>query len=266
MERASLTAEATGSSLRLHVHGDGAVLVPPGSPQRPGSRRRSAVYLLILLALALMGLLLAGTPASAHMEAIGGLTYNTYSLVWGGADSGQSDLPFNAGWGFYGGFQYWMRPSLAIGAQVDTFSGSGRERWRLGDGGPELGVEVNGQGTGYVATLAAPVATQGSLDVTPFVALGMYSVTADIAFRGEDGDVTARGSLTSASRLGGKLGVTIGREVAPGLAMSGSIAYRLVAPLEDLRTEILGFEREWSLDRGIDVSGLSAGLTVTYSF
>lgn len=223
------------------------------------------------MTLAILGLLLAATPARAQLEVVGGPTYNTYSLDWGSADSRESDLPFNSGWGFYGGVQYWMHPSLAIGAQVDTFTGAGRERWALGDGVAEIAVEVSGQGTGYLATLAAPIAVPGSLDVTPFVALGTYSVRADVTVSGKTGtgavgDVTARAALTSASRLGGKFGVTAGTEVVPGLTLSGQLAYRLVPAFDDLRTEVFGIEQEWMADRGINVSGLSAGVALTYRF
>src|SRR5690606_28084228 len=95
-------------------------------------RSRELVYAFVGVVLAVLCLEI---PASAQLELLGGVTYNRYSLEWGPVDSEGSDLPFNSGWGFYGGgVQYWVKPSLAIGGQVESFTGSGRERWLLGDG------------------------------------------------------------------------------------------------------------------------------------
>ena len=82
--------------------------------------------------LAIGDLLLAGAPASGQLELVGGATYNTHSLDWGTTDP-DSNLTFNSGWGAYGSIQYWLNPSLGIGGQVDTLTGSGNERWVLQD-------------------------------------------------------------------------------------------------------------------------------------
>ena len=230
------------------------------------SRRVLEYFVLVALFVA-ASVLLAATPASGQLEVLGGATYNTYSLDWG-TDQG---LTFNSGWGAYGGFQYWLNPLLAIGGQVDTFTGSGRERWVLGDGSTQLVVGTEGQGVGYLTTLAAPIAAHGIMDVTPFVAVGVYRVTAGMTLRkqGSDeasGNVTAKGRLTTPSHVGGKFGVMVGKEIAPGLVLAGQLAYRLVPAFKDMRVEVLGFEQDWVADPGIDVTGLSAGVIVSYHF
>jgi len=210
-------------------------------------------------------------PASAHLELLGGVTYNTYSLEWGPVDSGESDLPFNSGWGFYAGVQYWLNPSLAIGGQIESFTGSGRERWLLGDGQTQVSIGIDGQGTGYLATLAVPISSREELQVTPFVGAGVYQVSADLRLRAQGGGtmpgvVTAKGRLSSSFQLGGKVGVSIGKEVGPGVVLSGQIAYRLVPTFRSLQLELFGFEQDWVADRGINVSGLSGALALMYRF
>lgn len=237
----------------------------------PRSNKRNLLQLLLVMVLGMVGVLLAATPVSGQLEVVGGATYNTYSLDWGAAVPEHSYLIFNSGWGYYGGVQYWVNPLLAIGGQVDAFTGSGQERWVLGDGTSEVVLAIHGQGTGYLATLAAPIAAQGIVEVTPFVAAGAYRVAADMTVSGQGGngtpgEVTAKGRLTSPSCLGGKFGVTIAKEIAPGLSPSGQFAYRLVPAFRDLRVEVFGFEQEWVVDEGINVSGLSAGVAFTYRF
>lgn len=223
------------------------------------------------VALMALGVSLPAQPVSAHLELLGGATYNTYSLDWGPVDSKEGELPFNAGWGIYAGGQYWVTPSLATGGQVESMMGSGRDRWILADGMTEVTVAIGGQGTGYLATLATPLAASGRLDVTPFVAVGVYHVTADmkvsIAGAGAGPDaVTAKARLSSASRVGGKFGVTAGTQVGPGLLLSGQLAYRLVPAFQDLHLEAFGFEQDLGAGRGINISGFSAGLAISHCF
>lgn len=244
---------------------------PSEGLMRTKPKGRNLLQLLLVMVLGMVGVLLAATPANGQLELVGGATYNTYSLDWGAAVPDDSDLAFNSGWGYYGGVQYWVNPLLAIGGQVDAFTGSGQERWVLGDGTSEVVLAIHGQGTGYLATLAAPIAAQGIVEVTPFVAAGAYRVAADMTVSGQGGngtpgEVAAKGRLTSPSRLGGKFGVTVAKEIAPGFALSSQLAYRLVPAFRDLRVEVFGFEQEWVAGQGIDVSGLSASLALTYSF
>lgn len=213
----------------------------------------------------------SASPVGAELELLGGATYNTYSLDWGLIDPEDSQLPFNSGWGFYGGAQYWVSPSLAIGGQFETFTGSGRERWILADGTIAVRVGIKGNGTGYLATLAAPIATEGPIDATVFAAVGVYDIAADVTLRadssgGTPGAVAATGRLSGPSQVGGKFGVTVGKRLRPGLAVAGQLAYRLVPAFQDLRLEVLGLEQDWVADRGIDVSGVSAGVGFVYSF
>lgn len=248
----------------------------PGSGMSEGGVRSklggaNLAQLVVAMVLGICGVLLVAAPAKGQFELVGGATYNTYSLDWGTAGAEDSDLAFNSGWGYYAGAHYWINSTLAIGGQIDRFTGSGRERWILNDGQTDLVAGIEGRGTGYLATLAAPIAAHWGLDVTPFVAVGMYRVDADLMVTGKGsgaipGDVTAKGRLRTASHVGGKFGITVGKEFTPGLVLSGQLAYRLVPAFKELRLEVLGFEREWTADEGIDVSGMSAGIALSYSF
>lgn len=89
-----------------------------------------------------LGVLLLAAPAYAQIEAVGGVTYNTYSM------DKEADKAFKSGLGLFGGVQYWISDAIAVGAQVESLSS--------GEAKPDPNTSGRFTGLGFLATATYP--------------------------------------------------------------------------------------------------------------
>lgn len=220
-------------------------------------------------------LVLAGT-VSANVEFVGGATYNTYSIDWSGLPPELSNIEFNSGLGAYVGAQYWINSALAVGAQLDYFSGTGQERFQEsdydGDGFLDTeSLKLNAVGTGYLATLTTKLNPSDRVEIRPFAAIGMYQLTinekASIDFSDPswlDGSVTIK--LKGDNKIGGKVGVDFSIELAPDLSLGATAAYRFIDEFSSGTIEMMGIETKVDDLEGLNASGFSAGAALSLAF
>lgn len=219
-------------------------------------------------------LVLAGA-ASAEVELVGGVTYNTYSIDWGEPSSDPSEIEFNSGFGAYVGAQYWATPTLAIGAQTDYFTGSDKisEQTTDYDGDGILDVESYQTrliGTGYLATLTLKLQPRVGVEARPFAAIGPYRVTLNNTFSIKPSDphyaeAGATLKVKGDPQFGGKVGLNLIMELTPGINLGATVAYRFVNEFTRGTIEFMDLTTEANL-KGINASGFSAGATLSFPF
>lgn len=246
-------------------------------------RGHSVVRKLVSVTAVLLGIILMTGTVSAQFEVVGGVTYNTYSIKWAGLAANLSGVEFNSGLGAYAGAQYWISDSLAIGAQFDYLTGSGKETFREMDWDGDLineTYEIKATGTGYLATVTMNLLSNERITVRPFAAAGMYGVSTDIKASINysdplkvDESVTIK--LKPDKRFGGKAGVSFGFEVAPGLTLGAVAAYRYVgeftsgtyvAEFTSGTMEGPGVPAEFEDMEGLSFSGFMVGASISYIF
>lgn len=234
------------------------------------SRLAGGIALSVLL---FVGVLVAASPVSAQLELIGGATYNTYSIDWGSEDS---SLAFNSGFGGYGGVQYWINETMAIGAQFDYLTGHGRDAWAYDDYDldgvkDKVTIEASMTGIGYLATVAMRFPVSDRFVVNPFVGAGMYGVNMEVK-AGIDysdpysTDNKGTGELEFENRFAAKIGAFLGFDLAPGLTIGGAVAYRLISEFDEAVFKSGEIAADWDDLEGLNLSGLSASLGLTYAF
>lgn len=231
---------------------------------------------LVSVTAVLLGIILMTGTVSAQFEVVGGVTYNTYSIKWAGLPANLSGVEFNSGLGAYAGAQYWISDSLAIGAQFDYLTGSGKETFREMDWDGDLindteTYEIKATGTGYLATVTMNLLSNERITVRPFAAAGMYGVSTDIKASINYSDpLTADESVTIKlkpdKRFGGKAGVSFGFEVAPGLTLGAVAAYRYVGEFTSGTMEGPGVSAEFEDMEGLSFSGFMVGASISYIF
>lgn len=214
-----------------------------------------------------VGILFLAGSASAGLEVFGGVTYNTYSLDWSELLPDLPHLHFESGTGTYAGARYWVTDRLAIGGWIDSFSGSSRD----GGDDPSQAATIEGAGTGYLGSVMLDLPAGRGLALKPFVAAGVYDLSARARVRISPDNpnldpVTLTGRLEAEEQAGGQAGLEVGMQLLPDLRLNGSIAYRHIPEFSRGTFELAGVGVERDDLKGLDASGLSAGLGLTYSF
>lgn len=197
-----------------------------------------------------LAIFMAG-QAWAQTDVYGGLSYNTYSIDWSFWRSLNlpGDLTFHSGPGTFVGVQVWLDDRLAVGGQIDLFSGS-----RQGEG------TLEGRGAGYLARVALRLPGPDGLLVQPSAAAGLYSFRAVLETR------TGTYRLEGAPRLGGQMGLAVAWPIGSEVSLDASLAFRRVGEFTRGRVVTPTGEESYRERRGPNLSGFTARLGLVHTF
>lgn len=194
----------------------------------------------------LLAILVLASPASAQLDAVAGVTYNTYTVE---EDLGRAVQPFKSGLGFYGGVQYWISDAVAVGAQIEHLS-TGEAQITGGD------AKFTSRMTslGFLATATYHLDVSDAFYVRPFLGAGVYKAQWKFTAKGQDETATFETKPSFAA----KLGAQVGTDITSNLSVTGVVGYRFVS---DLKPKDGEGEMDW-----FSLTGLTFGGGLTYHF
>ena len=233
---------------------------------------------LTVLCAVLVSVFSALGTASAATEVVGGVAYNTYSFDW--AELGLKELELNSGFGGFAGVRFRVGDALWIGPEIDYTTGSGQAKFSEPDLDGDLLPESFTLDTDIAAmrclvAVATELNPRPGIVVTPFAAAGIYGFSLEQTFsyhfsHPPSPDYELVSKFKADNRFGGRLGVSVGMELAKGVRLGATAAYRFASGFTSGEVETKGFgytvkSKEDGL-KGLNISGFSLAGEIAYLF